>query len=128
MNEYKSKDFININENISVMKYMESDLELPHIHDFIEIEYMFKGSGFQEINGVKYSIEKGDVFFLNVGDTHSFHANVELGIYNCLFNPNFFSKELINSDNALDILNLAYFKEFSSSGNEGICPKVSFLC
>ena len=125
MNKYKAKDYIKDTENIHIVKYSTASQEEEHTHDFIEIEYVWKGGGFQIINGERHFVERGDVLFFNFRDYHSFEPIHEIGIIDCLINPEFVSNELVNSDNALDMLNLTAFKEFSGSMGE-LCPKIRF--
>lgn len=85
-----------------------------HMHDFIEIVYIFGGNGTHSINGVSYDVKKGDLLFINYGQTHEFSADKEgMMFYNILVRPEFFSRELINSENAFALLSLTAFEEFS---------------
>lgn len=126
MINYKSKDFINSEEKISILKYVTGTNEEVHTHDFIEIEYIYQGCGYQTINDSTYYVEKGDLLFLNFRDSHSINPSKNLGIINCLFNPEFFSMELVNSENALDILALTSFKDFDKSVEKTL-PRIKFL-
>lgn len=125
MYNYKSKDYINPNEKISILKYVCDRSEEIHNHDFIEIEYIYEGSGCQQINDSTYQVERGDLLFLNFHDSHSIESSEKLGIINIIFNPEFFSKELVNSENALDILALTSFKDFDQTV-EKTFPKIRF--
>jgi AraC-like DNA-binding protein len=58
-----------------------------HTHQFIEIEYIISGTGKQNINGKDYFVKRGDVLFLNIGDSHSIHSIDHLEILNCVFLP-----------------------------------------
>lgn len=113
MYRYKAEDYINSRENITINKYLATKEEKEHTHDFIEIEYIWCGRGVQVVNGREHSVEKGDMVFLNFGDRHSFYPEEELGILNCIINPEFVSSQLVNSANAMDILSLVAFKDFA---------------
>jgi len=71
-----------------------------HMHEFIEIEYVLSGKGVQIINGVEYEVQKGDVLFLNIGDTHSYNSKKELKVLNCIFYPELFNekKKMLESE------------------------------
>jgi len=125
MFNYNSRDYINPNEKISILKYVCDEREEIHTHDFIEIEYIFQGFGHQQINASTYPVEAGDLLFLNFRDSHSIRPSKNLGIINVIFNPDFFSNELVNSENALDILALTSFKDFDISV-EKTFPKMGF--
>lgn len=126
MLEYKSRDLIKTEEKIHIKKHLAKGEEESHTHDFIEFEYIWCGSGHQVINGVTHYVERGDLLFFNFGDVHSFAPQKELGIVDFLINPDFFGKELVDSENALDILTLTSFMDFKGMTDE-ILPKVKFI-
>ena len=123
--KYLYRDWIDEKENISVIKYITDKDEKLHTHDFIEIEYIWSGSGMQNVNGIKYDVVRGDLLFLDYGDRHSYSPNGELGMFNCILTPKFVSEQLINSENAMDILALSAFNDFNDSLNT-IKPKIRF--
>jgi AraC family transcriptional regulator, L-rhamnose operon transcriptional activator RhaR len=125
MLEYKARDHIDLHENINLYKYVPAGEEKEHTHDFIEIEYIYCGSGYQVVNGITHYVERGDLLFFNFGDRHSFQPQVGMGILNCLINPEFISTELVSSENALDILALTAFNEFRG-GIDRLLPKIRF--
>jgi AraC family transcriptional regulator, L-rhamnose operon transcriptional activator RhaR len=126
MEKYISHKYINKSENISIYKHIHNFEERAHTHDFIEIEYVYSGSGYQTINGTTYYVERGDLLFFNFGDVHAYKPEEEIGIIDCLINPEFLGKELISSENALDLLTLASFNEFNGKINS-LLPKIKFL-
>lgn len=96
-----------------------------HTHDFIEMVYIVKGKGAHRINSVTYNVKKGDLLFINYGETHSFTVgNGGMSFYNILIRPEFFSRELLNSENAFELLTLTAFSELSPLVNRE-CPFVS---
>jgi|LSQX01.1.fsa_nt_gb AraC-like DNA-binding protein len=123
--KYLYRDWIDEKENISVIKYMTNKKEKLHTHEFIEIEYIWSGSGTQNVNGVEYDVVRGDLLFLNYEDKHSYSPDEELGMFNCILTPKFVSEQLINSENAMDILALSSFSDFNDS-LEIIKPKIRF--
>lgn len=126
MRKYSAEDLIDSKENICIQKFSVQNQEQEHRHDFIEIVYIWEGSGVHLINDLPLAVQKGDVLFFNLGDTHSYIPEEQMGIYNCLINPEFFGQELINSNNALDILTLTTFKDFERQLVD-IQPKVAFI-
>jgi AraC-like DNA-binding protein len=46
----------------------------PHVHDFFQIDYFYKGHGCVVINRKKYSVKPGDLFIANPDDRHGFQA------------------------------------------------------
>lgn len=62
-----------------------------HSHQFIEIAYVRAGSYIQNINGIEYNVSRGDIIFLNVGDSHEFKVadpESEHEIVNIMFMTN----------------------------------------
>lgn len=80
--EKKFKQLINVVRD-ERPKSKES-LEL-HTHDFVEIEYVIQGSGIQEINGVKYSVKRGDLICLKKGDFHTYYTDNKIEVLNVDF-------------------------------------------
>lgn len=123
MQHYRISDFAN--EDIYVFKNAIDDNESDHTHEFIEIVYIITGYGQHFINNTCYDVERGDLLFINFNQIHAFHSLEEMSFVNILLKPQFLSQELINSENALEILALASFEEFSSIIG-GLMTKVSF--
>ena len=96
-----------------------------HVHDFIEIVYIINGTGVHLVNGIAYNVNKGDFLFINYGQTHEFTAGKDgMCFYNILIRPEFFSNDLLNSENAFELLSLSAFEELASFINRD-CPYVS---
>jgi len=70
--------------------------DLPkHEHDFIEICYVWEGSGFHYIGDETIRVTKGDIFFIPIGVSHIFrptttHSKNKLIIGNCIFDKRIF--------------------------------------
>lgn len=55
------------------LEYNEAEVYIsPHLHRFIEIELITEGSGYEEIDGRIYEIEKGDITIMLPDEVHSF--------------------------------------------------------
>ena len=75
-----------------------------HSHDFVEIAYVAKGNGIHLVNGKEYNVAEGDIFLINYDTKHAFAAkNGSLLLYNCIFTPSYFNRELNGSRNFFDI-------------------------
>lgn len=125
MHQIKASEYIHQDENINIFKYAATAQEQTHTHEFIEIVYCLSGSGRHCINGSFYEVEKGDLLFINFGQTHSFQASGIMEIVNCLISPRFIDQELIHSENALEILALSTFHDFGSRV-EKLVPIIRF--
>ncbi len=112
MRIFTAKEWISPEENITINKHVHKIAEEIHSHDFIEISYIFSGEGYQQINKMTRHVQRGDLLFLNISDTHSFYPIDQLGVLNCLIKPEFISNELINFENAADILALTTYQCF----------------
>lgn len=125
MYEVKAQDHIKPEEKISVYSYKAYGTEPEHNHDFIELVYVKAGSGRHSHNGADIDIGRGDLFFLNIGQAHSFHSKGGMELVNILLQPRFISEELIHSETALEILGLFLFDEFNGVVDR-LIPHISF--
>lgn len=76
------------------MNRVEESFHLEeHTHEFIELNYVMEGRGYQHIGDTVMEVAGGDVFFLPLGTSHVFRpagADVtknRLIVCNCLFGP-----------------------------------------
>lgn len=65
----------------------------PHKHNFFEIVYVDKGSGFQCINQHEFEYHSGNIFLLPPLDCHSFKITETSRFYFVRFTDNFFLKD-----------------------------------
>lgn len=79
-------DFLVVNRDIS------NNCPL-HSHQFIEIEYVLRGSFVQIINGIEHVVQRGDIIYLNVGDSHEIRA-VDPSAENILVNIMFMTNQV----------------------------------
>ena len=86
--------------------------EQEHLHEFIELVYILKGECTHYINGIPYIASRGDMLFINYGETHSFDVHSPMIAYNFLIKPEFISENLVNSETINDIF-LALLPESS---------------
>ncbi len=111
MYSYKASEYLKPEENINIHKNAVNEDCGEHIHDFIEMVYTLTGTASHFIDGVCYPVEKGDLLFINFKQTHSFTVTGPMVYVNCLIQPEFLSDELVDSENAYDILALAAFED-----------------
>ena len=125
--KYKSENFFTDGEKVSIFFNVKNSRTsaLVHTHDFVEIVYISDGCGVHTVNGISYSVKKGDILFINYKQTHSFDSgDGGMSFYNLMISPELFSGELVNSENAFELLSLTAFEEFANSVNTE-CPFVS---
>ncbi|MBN2852772.1 MAG: AraC family transcriptional regulator [Clostridia bacterium] len=114
-----------LNESFGMIRYSITEPIETHMHQFIEIIYIQKGEGFHYINENEYAVKRGDLLFINYGQTHSFKTDTSMEIYNLMLKPEFISEELISSANAYEMLSLTAFCDFQESVSSN-CPMVRF--
>lgn len=91
----KGEEFFKNGLSIYVNRINEL-FDLPkHKHDFIEICYVWEGSGFHYIGDETKRVTKGDIFFIPIGIPHIFrpstpHGKNKLIIGNCIFDKRIF--------------------------------------
>jgi len=103
-----------LNDFTSLLNYNESEIPLfinrqnfihqqhaAHIHDCMELVYVLRGGGSEQINNKSYPVLKGDLYFLNENDIHTFHTQDRMEIFNLMFKISLFNDF---EKNQLDIL------------------------
>lgn len=86
----KGEQFFENGFNIFVNRVSEKFDTPQHEHDFIEICYVWSGSGFHYIDNETVRVSQGELFFLPIGVSHIFRpsaadAKEPLIIINCIF-------------------------------------------
>lgn len=97
-----SEEFIDKSEKITLQNRI-NDTAVPHTHQFIEIVYVYEGSGCHIINNHKYDLSPGDMLFINYGQVHIIESDPSMNVVNILFLPEFISNSLMNSENVYDL-------------------------
>jgi len=121
MRRFEREQFIDASENISILRSRDHYREPLHTHSFAELIFISAGTCRQEIDGVAYQAEAGDLLFVNYGQTHAFETEDQaFQYYNLLYLPQFFSEELINSENIYEIFRMSLFREFGDQPAEAI--------
>lgn len=112
MYTFELKDYLNPRENINIIICHRDKGCVVHTHEFVELIFTSEGKATHFIDGKQYDVEAGDLLFVNYGQTHSFVGNEGYHYYNLLYVPEFFSEELINSENIYEIFEISLFMEF----------------
>jgi AraC family transcriptional regulator, L-rhamnose operon transcriptional activator RhaR len=112
---FTGENFFRAGESIYINKAYEEAESHMHSHDFIEIAYVASGTGTHKIGNMEYSVSKGDLFIINHDIPHEFRSlpdrsKSKLMIYNCIFKPEFFDYQLINSKDFQDITHHFLFR------------------
>ena len=81
-------------------------VKYPHRHDFYEVLYLSKGSGFHVIDGNKYEIKPPSVFFMSPGQAHKIEFSNDIEGYIFIFTAEFY---LINQNNQNRLIEFPFF-------------------
>lgn len=114
MHHYKDENVFPKNEKIALAHFTKP-VEPIHTHDFLELVYIESGKGKQYIDGKEYVVARGDLLFINYNHTHAFSSKKGMVYYNIYIKPELLSEELINVENAFQMLSLTAFEDFRES-------------
>ncbi|MEN8116055.1 MAG: AraC family transcriptional regulator [Bacteroidota bacterium] len=81
-------------------------VEYPHRHDFFEVLYLSKGSGFHVIDGNKYEITPPCMFFMSPGQAHKIEFSNDIEGFIFIFTAEFY---LINHSNQNRLIEFSFF-------------------
>lgn len=81
-------------------------VKYPHRHDFFEVLYLSKGSGFHVIDGNKYEIKPPCVFFMSPGQAHKIEFSNDIEGFIFIFTAEFY---LINKSNQNRLIEYPFF-------------------
>lgn len=81
-------------------------VKYPHRHDFFEILYLLKGSGYHVIDSNKYEIKPPCVFFLSPGQAHKLELSNDIEGYIFIFTADFY---LLNRSNQNSLIEFPFF-------------------
>ncbi|MBB3128476.1 YesN/AraC family two-component response regulator [Paenibacillus rhizosphaerae] len=112
MKVYTSADWIAPDEKIAIFKITNYRSEPEHTHTFIELVYIWSGAGCQYVNGELFEVQRGDVLFLHVGESHRFDVNSSMEYTNILFEPDFLTDQSSIKGAAKNFFSLQLFQEF----------------
>ncbi len=108
MQIYKTDDIFRDGEGILVKKETVNRRKNSHKHEFIELIFISRGGGIQIVDGVEYSVKRGDFLFVDFGSSHAFSSS-DMDFVHILLRPEFVSETLVNSENIFDVFTLPQF-------------------
>lgn len=77
-------------------------VKYPHRHDFFEVLYLLKGSGYHVIDGNKYEIKPPCVFFLSPGQAHKLELSNDIEGFIFIFTADFYLLNRINQNSLIE--------------------------
>lgn len=81
-------------------------VKYPHRHDFFEVLYLQKGSGYHVIDTNKYEIKPPCVFFMSPGQAHKLELSNDIEGYIFIFTSDFY---LLNRSNQNSLIEFPFF-------------------
>lgn len=81
-------------------------VKYPHRHDFFEVLYLQKGSGYHVIDSNKYEIEPPCVFFMSPGQAHKLELSHDIEGFIYIFTADFY---LLNRSNQNSLIEFPFF-------------------
>ena len=81
-------------------------VKYPHRHDFFEVLYLQKGSGYHVIDGNKYEIKPPCVFFMSPGQAHKLELSNDIEGFIFIFTADFY---LLNRSNQNSLIEFPFF-------------------
>jgi AraC family transcriptional regulator, transcriptional activator of pobA len=81
-------------------------VKYPHRHDFFEVLYLMRGSGFHVIDGNRYDIKPPCVFFMSPGQAHKIEYSHDIEGYLFIFTADFY---LANRSNQNSLIEFPFF-------------------
>ena len=125
MYTYKKDPFFRDGSGVELNVHRVDRGEPEHLHEFIELVYVLRGSGVHGIDGVEYHVRRGSLLFINYRQVHYFRSDPRdpMEICDVLLDPEWLSQRLIGSENAFELLTLSAFSQFQQS----VDPKTALV-
>jgi len=67
-----------------------------HSHDFLELVYVMRGSALHRLGTELHRVKEGDYFIVDFGSFHCYQETCGFEIVNCLFEPEYVDRALVN--------------------------------
>lgn len=117
MTRFNNRDFFEGNDflfYIAPYRIDSNEVVEPHSHEFFEFVYIAEGFGKHMYQGQSYTISEGDVFVIEPGKEHGYRVdeNTYLLVYNVLFQPIVFKKEIEALSQIHSFVNFFYVEPF----------------
>ena len=112
---YRMRDNPNDNLPFYIRQYALDNRGTPiHRHEYMQVNYVYRGSGQHFIQNFAFEILKGDIFVIPPYIPHRIQAgtDTEIGIYEFEFEPGFINQSFSSIENAEAFLDFAYIEPF----------------
>ncbi len=103
--EFLTEDCVRVSRHLNKRPYP------LHGHEFIELVYTESGGAVHTIDGAEYTTVRGDLLFVDRGQSHGLVPQGEVTYVNLLLEPRFFSEELMDAESIVSIFRNSLFAE-----------------
>lgn len=86
-----------------------------HTHGYVELVYNFRGKAIHKVDGMTYTLGKGDLLFVNYGSTHTVEPQGVAEYADIMLKPEFLDGSLKGEQDAFSLLGLKAFSDFSGT-------------
>jgi AraC-like DNA-binding protein len=107
------------NELIQVSLYENDRHVKAHMHNFIEVVYIAKGSCLHKYHNTQVNLIPGDVFIVLPHEEHSYFITARTVIYNCLFYPNALGEEWEELKSVSSVFDMLMVEPFYREETQG---------
>ena len=117
-----SDEFFRQNEQIAITTSHYLPTIEPHRHDFYEIVYVTRGSGYHILNDKRFFISEGSLFLITRGSIHGYYSEQNMQWVNIMFKPQAVNHSIIKTDNAGTIITALLTTDlfqFNTNGRHG---------
>ena len=114
--------------NIPITLNLYSHDEPKHMHDYIELVYVFSGSGMHYVNDIPYHLSRGSLLFIDFGQVHEYTCLDNMSYVNFKLRPEYFSDSLKGKTSIKDIFSLAEFQKLPKNENSRMAHFEGHLC
>lgn len=121
MKIYRNKDYFEEGQTMYLSPIISSTHRVnTHMHEFLEIVYIYNGSGEHCIDGQVFHVSQGDALFINLGQTHTLLSG-KMQYINCLLKPEFIRRGLHHSGDWTALFSLSLFDSYDQDFDHKRC-------
>ena len=106
-----------LNSDYSINLVSTSSACPEHTHGYVELVYSFRGSALHYVDGIPYTLGKGDLLLINYGHNHAMYPKPHSVYADIMLKPEFLNLELRGIENAFSLFELDDFNAFSATVN-----------
>lgn len=114
--------------NMPITLNLYSHDEQKHMHDYIELVYIFSGSGIHYVNDVPYHLNRGSLLLVDFGETHEYSCLDNMAYVNFKLRPEYFSDNLKGKSSIEDIFSLPELQNLPDTESNRMAQFDGHMC